>query len=71
MTDLVTLANRRLNSEEGLPASREVLNQNIIEFYEGGKSQNEIAQLYGISQGYVSKVLKKHRITIRGTGKGG
>lgn len=65
MSDAISIARKRLNSIEGMPSSVEVLEQNIIEFYKGGKSQKEIATLYGTTQGYVSKVLKKYQVPVR------
>ena len=63
--NLIELAQQRLKSPEGLSLSIEELTSGIIELYQGGQSQNAIAHLYGISQGYVSKVLRKHNIVTR------
>ena len=63
--NIIAIAQQRLNSPEGLPKSLDELTAAIIELYSGGKSQRDIATLYGISQGYVSKVLKKHKVPTR------
>lgn len=62
MTNFINQAYKRLNSKEGIPKSVQTLETGVIEFYQGGKTQSEIAQLYGITQSTVSKILKKHGV---------
>ena len=65
MKDVISIAHRRINSEQGLPESIEEFEAAIVERYKDEMSQPAIALLYGVSQGYVSKVLKKHKVKAR------
>ena len=55
-------------TNKGLRTTEE-LERNVCEFYVGGLTQREIADLYGITQGYVSKILTKHEIPTPLNGK--
>lgn len=65
MATFIEQVNKRSQAKEKLPNTTAELENNICEFYVGGLTQIEIADLYSISQGYVCKILKKHKIPIR------